>query len=135
MAHKFADLRRIFHINFSGGDPVLQTVSPRVLDLRDMGNNGNLTRGTITNDQGSSNAITGRAFTYKGDEYLNFTREDGLATFLGRLIFEDLTANPTKLIVVGSLVTRTSAGGGDRPPDEQALANGQQEQVLVITKP
>ena len=135
MDHKFADLRRIFHLDFSGSAPVLQTVDPRVLDLRGMNANGNLTRGTISNDQGNSHGITGRAFTYKGDEYFTFTREDGLATFLGRLIFQDLTANPTKLVVIGSLMTRTSADGGDRSPDADAFTDGQQEQVLVITKP
>ena len=135
MAHKMADLIRIFHLDFSGSDPVLQTVAPRVLDLRGMDANGNFTRGRITNDQGNSNGITGRAYTYKGDEYFTFTREDGLATFLGRLIFQDLTANPTKLVVIGSLITRTSADGGDRSPDADAFTDGQQEQVLVITKP
>jgi hypothetical protein len=130
MAHKLSELRRIFRFNIPGTEPILDARPGRV-DLRDMEPNGNLPRGTHTDDQGTSHPITGRAYKYKGDDYLTFTRNDGTATFVGRLIFED---GPNKLIVVGILTVITGKFDA-RGPDEQATLDGQQEQVLVITKP
>ena len=135
MAHKMDGLRRIFKFNLPDREPTLEARTG-TLDLRDMEANGHLPRGTHIDDQGRSHPITGRVYKHKGDEYLTFTRDDGRATFLGRLIFEDLSTNPTKLIVVGTLITSTAnAAQGEVQSSGEVAVTGQVEQVLVITKP
>jgi hypothetical protein len=121
MAHKLAELKRIFQINFNGNDPVLEKEGD--LDVSGMKENGNLPAGKHTPKGGNPLTITGRAYKHEGIQFFTFSHEGAPGTFVGKLIFD----KGGKLIVVGS-VSLKDATIAEVPLD-------QQEGTWIITKP
>ena len=127
MAHKLADLRRIFRVDFTGRDPVLQFEGD--IDVSNMANNGNLPNGTHQPGGGSAIPITGRAFNHKGRTFFTWSHEGRPGAFIGELLVD--SAN--KLMVSGYFSVNTAEELEELIKLNMVL--NQQEEPWVITKP
>lgn len=128
MAHKLAELKRIFKVDFTGGDPVLNFEGD--IDVSNMADNGNLPTGHHKPNGGNQIPITGRAFKHKGRTFFTWSHEGGArGAFIGELLVD--TAN--KLMVSGTFSVNT-AQELEELKNLDLLLN-QQEEPWVITKP
>lgn len=123
MAHKLGGLKRIFRVDFTGGDPSFTYVGD--LNVSKMEDNGNLPDGEHKRVGGTPLKITGRAYVHKGKTFFTFSHEGAPGTFVGELTHDA----HGKLIVTGIFSAL------DDTPRLIAAPADQQEEPWVITKP
>ena len=127
MAHKLAELKTIYKVDFSGNVPVFTEEGK--IDVSGMLNNGNLTTGKHKPTGGGDLTITGRAFKHEGRTFFTFSHETAPGTFIGELTFD----NANKLMVTGDFSVATAAELQELIRLKVQL--NQQEEPWVITKP
>jgi hypothetical protein len=129
MAHKLAELKTIYRIEFSANPPTLTKEGD--IDTSGMAENGNLASGNHKPSGGNNIPITGRAFKHQGRTFFTFSHEGGApGAFIGELTFD----KNNKLIVTGTFSVNTPQELEEAVRLKLLPAN-QQEEPWIITKP
>jgi len=130
MAHKLAELKTIYRVDFSGNVPTFAKEGD--IDVSGMGNNGNLATGKHKPAGANELTITGRAFNHQGRTFFTFSHEGAPGTFIGELTLD----RANKLMVTGTFSVNTAAELQELIRLKLLLTPpGQQEEPWVITKP